>query len=92
MKMIYGGAGEDGTRNVPTSKAERTAYVLSDQEIMQLSHWACKIERHYGCSMDMEWAKDGITGELFIVQAKPETVHPMALVRFSELKDAAAKA
>jgi pyruvate,water dikinase len=82
MKMVYG-AGSTGakqhhqpkTRNVPTSKAERVAFVLSDDEVLQLARWACIIERHYGCPMDMEWAKDGVTGELFIVQARPETVH-----------------
>ncbi|KAI2704810.1 hypothetical protein CBS147332_7464 [Penicillium roqueforti] len=72
MKMVYG---EDvPTRNIPTSKAERAAFVLGDQEILQLSRWACTIEKHYGCPMDIEWAKDGITGKLFIVQARPETV------------------
>lgn len=74
IKMIYG-TGPVPTRNVPTSKAERNTFVLSDGEIMQLGRWACTIERHYKCPMDMEWAKDGITGELFIVQARPETVH-----------------
>lgn len=74
VKMIYG-SGQMRTRNVPTSKAERAAFVLSDNEILQLGRWACTIEKHYGCPMDMEWAKDGITGQLFIVQARPETVH-----------------
>lgn len=74
MKMVYGGK-DTPTRNIPTSKAEQAAFVLNDQEILQLGRWACKIERHYRCPMDMEWAKDGITGELFIVQARPETVH-----------------
>ncbi|KJZ70969.1 hypothetical protein HIM_09624 [Hirsutella minnesotensis 3608] len=73
IKMVYGDQ-QTPTRNVPTSKAERDAYVLSDQEILQLARWACIIEEHYGCPMDMEWAKDGITGKLFIVQARPETV------------------
>ncbi|KAL2822282.1 Pyruvate/Phosphoenolpyruvate kinase-like domain-containing protein [Aspergillus cavernicola] len=68
-------AATTNTRNVPTSKAERAAFVLSDEEILQLAHWACTIEKHYGCPLDMEWAKDGVTGELFIVQAWPETVH-----------------
>ncbi|KAL2869564.1 phosphoenolpyruvate synthase [Aspergillus lucknowensis] len=63
------------TRNVPTSRAERSAFVLSDEEILRLARWACTIEKHYGCPMDMEWAKDGVTGKLFIVQARPETVH-----------------
>ncbi|KAK4198912.1 hypothetical protein QBC40DRAFT_330220 [Triangularia verruculosa] len=75
IKMILGRGHHGPTRNVPTSKAERAAFVLSDEDILQLARWACTIERHYGCAMDMEWAKDGITGELFIVQARPETVH-----------------
>ncbi|MDO6963343.1 phosphoenolpyruvate synthase [Rhizobium alvei] len=73
IKMIYG-SGETPTRNVPTSKAERAALVLSDDEIMVLARWATTIERHYGCPMDMEWARDGETGRLYIVQARPETV------------------
>lgn len=74
IKMIYGDE-KLPTRNVPTSKAERDSFVLSDTEILQLGRWACLIEEHYGCAMDMEWAKDGITNKLFIVQARPETVH-----------------
>jgi pyruvate,water dikinase len=73
QKMIYA-AGETPTRNVPTSKAERAAYVLDDQEILTLARWAMIIERHYGCPMDMEWGRDGDTGEIFILQARPETV------------------
>ncbi|KAL2133621.1 hypothetical protein VTI74DRAFT_2023 [Chaetomium olivicolor] len=76
MKMILSrGHHHAPTRNVPTSKAERAAFVLADDEILQLARWACAIEKHYRCAMDMEWAKDGTTGELFIVQARPETVH-----------------
>lgn len=74
VKMIYAQGGERPTRNVPTSKAERTAFVLADEDILKLSRWACLIEDHYGRPMDMEWAKDGETGRLFIVQARPETV------------------
>jgi pyruvate,water dikinase len=74
IKMIYGGAGEAVTRNVPTSRAERARFVLEDAEILDLARQACVIEAHYGTPMDMEWAKDGITGDLFIVQARPETV------------------
>jgi pyruvate,water dikinase len=73
QKMVYA-AGDKPTRNVPTSKAERVAFVLSDQEILTLARWASAIEAHYGCPMDMEWARDGETGEMFIVQARPETV------------------
>jgi pyruvate,water dikinase len=74
VKMIYATGGDRPTRNVPTSKAEREAFVLSDEDILTLSRWACLIEDHYGRPMDMEWAKDGETGALFIVQARPETV------------------
>jgi len=73
-KMIYAGSSGGETRNVPTSKAERAAFVLTDDDILNLARQACTIEEHYGQPMDMEWAKDGITGELFIVQARPETV------------------
>lgn len=74
QKMIYARDGERTTRNVPTSKAERARYVLADDEILALARSACAIEKHYGRPMDMEWAKDGASGELFIVQARPETV------------------
>ncbi len=73
IKMIYA-VGDKPTRNVPTSKAERAAWVLSDPEIVELARWAATIEQHYGCPMDMEWARDGNTGDMYIVQARPETV------------------
>ncbi len=73
-KMIYAGDGARMTKNVPTSKAERGRFVLTDDEVLDLARQAVLIEGHYGCPMDMEWAKDGETGELFIVQARPETV------------------
>ena len=73
-KMIYAPGSERPTRNVPTSTAERARFVLDDKDILQLARWACVIEEHYGRPMDVEWAKDGETGELFIVQARPETV------------------
>lgn len=73
QKLIYA-TGEKPTRNVPTSKAERMAFVLKDAEILTLARWAMAIEDHYGCPMDMEWAKDGETDQIFIVQARPETV------------------
>lgn len=74
QKMIYARDGDQPTRNVPTSKAEREAFVLTDQDILTLGRWACVIENHYGRPMDIEWAKDGVSRELFIVQARPETV------------------
>lgn len=73
-KMVYANDGSSTTQNIDTSGKERQAFVLEDDEILQLARWACTIETHYGCPMDMEWAKDGDTGELFIVQARPETV------------------
>ena len=73
-KLIYANEGGSPTRNVPTSLAERSAFVLSDAEIVSLARWACVIEDHYGMPMDMEWAKDGDTGALYILQARPETV------------------
>jgi pyruvate,water dikinase len=72
-KMVYGKAGGT-TELVETSAKERKGFVLSDDELLQLGRWAAEIERHYGKPMDMEWAKDGETGELFVVQARPETV------------------
>jgi pyruvate,water dikinase len=76
IKMIHD---RDGTpRNVPTSKAERGQFVLSDPEILTLARQAKIIEEHYGCPMDMEWARDGKTGTLYIVQARPETVQSRA--------------
>ena len=77
-KMIYAGAEGGETKNVPTSKAERAAFVLSEPEILDLARMACTIEEHYGQPMDMEWARDGETGEMFIVQARPETVQSRA--------------
>ncbi|PIQ92434.1 MAG: phosphoenolpyruvate synthase [Parcubacteria group bacterium CG11_big_fil_rev_8_21_14_0_20_39_14] len=63
------------TREVGTSEEEKSKFVLDDYEILKLAQWACTIEEHYEKPMDIEWAKDGETGELFIVQARPETVH-----------------
>jgi pyruvate,water dikinase len=73
IKMIYA-VGEKPTQNVPTSRIERRSFVLDDQEVLTLARWASIIEAHYGCPMDMEWAKDGLDGSLAIVQARPETV------------------
>ena len=73
-KMIYASEGSESTATVSTSRKERGSFVLNDDEILQLGRWAVIIEAHYGNPMDMEWAKDGDTGELFIVQARPETV------------------
>ena len=73
-KMVYATGGSARTTTVETSQKEKQAFVLTDTEILQLGRWAAIIETHYGRPMDMEWAKDGETQELFIVQARPETV------------------
>jgi len=74
LKLVYG---RDGTRTelIQTSEPEREAFALSDGEFLQLAQWGALIEQHYGRPMDVEWAKDGPSGEIFIVQARPETVH-----------------
>ena len=80
MKLIYDLGGSRMTKNVPVAPDEANRFALGDDDILQLARWACEIEEHYtdhyghDCPMDMEWAKDGLTGELFIVQARPETV------------------
>ncbi|HEY8914647.1 phosphoenolpyruvate synthase [Lacisediminihabitans sp.] len=73
-KMIYAEGGSARTRMVDTTVRERESFVLQDEEIVRLGRWAALVEAHYGHPMDMEWAKDGVTGELFMVQARPETV------------------
>ncbi|ELR97253.1 phosphoenolpyruvate synthase [Gloeocapsa sp. PCC 73106] len=80
IKMIYDLGGGKQTKNVPVSESERGKYALSDDEVLLLAKWACVIEDHYSqvrgiyTPMDIEWAKDGETGEIYIVQARPETV------------------
>ncbi len=73
-KLVYAGKGKGTTRLRATSKRERASYVLEDDEILTLARWAALVEDHYGRPMDLEWAKDGDSGELWIVQARPETV------------------
>ncbi|MDX5421704.1 MAG: phosphoenolpyruvate synthase, partial [Hymenobacteraceae bacterium] len=69
-----GGLGST-TRIVDTPEEKQHAWVLNNEEITRLAKWALQIEEHYGKAMDIEWARDGLTDELFIVQARPETVH-----------------
>jgi len=80
--MIYAEDGEGSisssaktTVNIETPAEKRSQYVLTDNELHELGRWLLLIEEHYGSPMDIEWAKDGLTDELFIVQARPETVH-----------------
>ena len=80
IKMIYDEGGGRLTRNVAVDMKDRIRFALSDDDILTLAHWACVIEDHYSerygryTPMDIEWAKDGYTNELFIVQARPETI------------------
>lgn len=80
IKMVYDLGGSKLTKDIPVPPSERIKFAITDDEILQLAQWACIIEDHYSAlrgkfsPMDIEWAKDGRTGELFIVQARPETV------------------
>ena len=71
-RLIYG---TTGTKQTKVSQEDKEKFVINDDELLTLAHWACIIEDHYKKPMDIEWAKDGQTKELFIVQARPETVH-----------------
>ena len=71
-RLVYGTTGTKQTKVSPEDKAK---FVIDDEELLTLARWACIIEDHYKKPMDIEWAKDGQTKELFIVQARPETVH-----------------
>ncbi len=74
IKMIYNPKGPNPVKNIPVSKEDMQKFCITDEEILKLARWAVIIEDHYNKAMDMEWAKDGKTGKLFIVQARPETV------------------
>ncbi|OWY63728.1 phosphoenolpyruvate synthase [cyanobacterium TDX16] len=80
IKMVYDVGGSKLTKNVTVPESERVKYALTDGEVLTLAQWTCIIEDHYSAvrgvytPMDIEWAKDGLTGELSIVQARPETV------------------
>jgi len=74
VKMIFvEGGTKQTTRNIPTPKADRARFCVTDEDVLELAGYACTIERHYGRPMDIEWAKDGLDGQLYIVQARPET-------------------
>ncbi len=80
IKMVYDMQGSKPTKNIHVSNEDRERYCLTDDEVIELANYACIIEDHYSQKaghfkpMDMEWAKDGESGQLFIVQARPETV------------------
>ena len=96
LKLVCDSGGSKKTRNVPVPLEARTRFCIGDDDVLTLARWACAIERHYSekrgrpVPMDMEWAKDGRTGELFIVQARPETVHsrrPVDVLERYELEE-----
>jgi pyruvate,water dikinase len=96
FKLVYDAGGGKMVKNVPVSPDDRSHFAITDDEILQLARWACQIEDHYSqrrgqfTPMDMEWAKDGRTGELFILQARPETVQSQKqqdVLEFYELKE-----
>ena len=80
FKLVYDIGGSKMVKNIPVASDDRSRFAITDDEILCLARWACLIEDHYSqqrgqyTPMDMEWAKDGHTGELFILQARPETV------------------
>ena len=90
FKLIYDIGGGKMVKNVPVSPGDRVKFAITDDEILQLARWACLIEDHYSARrgqsvpMDIEWAKDGHTGEMFIVQARPETVQSRKAVEVVE--------
>jgi pyruvate,water dikinase len=81
QKLVYAEGGTKALAEVPVPQADRRRPVLSDDEVLQLARWAMRIEDHYSeragrpTPMDLEWARDGINGQLYILQARPETVH-----------------
>lgn len=89
LRMIYGDAGET-TRNIETTADERRRYCLNDSEILTLAGDAIAIEEHYSTAagrpmpMDIEWAKDGIDGQIYVIQARPETVVSRHSIDFFE--------
>ena len=93
IKMIYtrDPVTADATRTVEVKKSEQQRFSISDDEVLQLARYATVIERHYSARagkprpMDIEWARDGVSGELFIVQARPETVHSVRTDAFQEI-------
>ena len=90
FKLVYDEGGSRGVKAVPVAAGDRGRSALSDGEILTLARWGCAIEDHYtrtrgvATPMDVEWAKDGLTGELFVVQARPETVHARSQARILE--------
>lgn len=90
IRMVYSDRPGERVRNEDTPAELRNRFSITDEDVQELSRQALTIERHYGRPMDVEWAKDGITGKLFIVQARPETVksraHATQIERYTLLR------
>ncbi len=86
LKCIFASGKDGGTSNVETPLEEKERFVLKDEEIIRLARWACLIEKLYGRPMDIEWAKDGMDNELYIVQARPVTGKDLAKTKSLTLK------
>jgi pyruvate,water dikinase len=90
MTMVYSDDRNNPIINTPTSTEKQEQFVLNDEEISRLANWSLTIEKHYQKAMDIEWAKDGNTNEIFIIQARPETVHsqknPLIVKEYSLLQ------
>ena len=95
IKMVYSdgiqvGQSDETTLNINVDQAERNCFCLNDDEVLQLARTACHIEKHYSehrgelQPMDIEWGKDGLSGQLYILQARPETVHAQRQQRLSQ--------
>ncbi|MCK5044765.1 phosphoenolpyruvate synthase [Candidatus Parcubacteria bacterium] len=75
-----------GIKEVAVKPKDQLRFSLEDKDILTLAKWGCQIEKHYGRPQDIEWAKDGQTGQLFIVQARPETIHALNIKSYEEYK------
>ncbi len=84
LRLIYSAEGKSPIKNIPVSIEDRKKFCITEEEILKLAEWATIIEEHYKRPMDMEWAKDGVTGKLFIVQARPETAQSVRDVNVLE--------
>lgn len=76
-KLIYAGNSHKPTKDMPVPSAQQKKFTLKTKEVLELARWGMQIEEHYKRPMDIEWAKDGLTNHLYIVQARPETVQAL---------------
>ena len=84
LRLIYSAEGKSPIKNIPVPIEDRKKFCITEEEVLNLAEWATIIEEHYKRPMDMEWAKDGVTGKLFIVQARPETAQSVRDVNVLE--------